>query len=128
MGKCLPRRPRTQGRAVSAARNGNPRGIAPIHFNPGMVWGPNRLQASNVTGRHVTYSLFGQGNLAHHGLDDRLAGIRFSTITTKTTRHLPHPPIQQTPAINTIANGDFSEEPEKLSLNLHGDLCMALRA
>jgi hypothetical protein len=26
-----------------------------------------------------------------------------------------------------IANGDFSEEPQKLSLNLHGDPCMALR-
>jgi hypothetical protein len=31
------------------------------------------------------------------------------------------------PAINAIANGDFSEEPQKLSLDLHGDPCMALR-
>jgi hypothetical protein len=31
------------------------------------------------------------------------------------------------PAINVIANGDFSEKPQKLSLNLHGDPCMALR-
>jgi hypothetical protein len=30
------------------------------------------------------------------------------------------------PAINVIANGDFSEEPQKLSLNLHGDPRMAL--
>jgi hypothetical protein len=25
------------------------------------------------------------------------------------------------PATNVIANGNFSEEPQKLSLNLHGD-------
>jgi hypothetical protein len=31
-----------------------------------------------------------------------------------------------TPAINVIADGDFSEEPEKLGLNLHGDPCMTL--
>jgi hypothetical protein len=31
------------------------------------------------------------------------------------------------PAINAVANGDFSEEAQKLSLNLHGDPCMALR-
>jgi hypothetical protein len=31
------------------------------------------------------------------------------------------------PAINVIANGDFSEEAQKFSLNLHGDPCMALR-
>jgi hypothetical protein len=31
------------------------------------------------------------------------------------------------PAINAIANGDFSEEPKKLSLNLHGDPYMALQ-
>jgi hypothetical protein len=30
------------------------------------------------------------------------------------------------PAINVIADGDFSEEPEKLGLNLHGDPCMTL--
>jgi hypothetical protein len=28
------------------------------------------------------------------------------------------------PTINVIANGDFSEEPQKLSLNLHGDPCI----
>jgi hypothetical protein len=46
-----------------------------------------------------------------------------STITTKTTRHLSQP----TPAINAVANGDSTEEPQKLSLNLHGDPCMTLR-
>jgi hypothetical protein len=30
------------------------------------------------------------------------------------------------PAINVIADGDLSEEPEKLGLNLHGDPCMTL--
>jgi hypothetical protein len=29
------------------------------------------------------------------------------------------------PAINAIANGEFSEKPQKVSLNLHGDPCMA---
>jgi hypothetical protein len=29
------------------------------------------------------------------------------------------------PAINVIANRDFSEEPQKLSLNLHGDPCIS---
>jgi hypothetical protein len=28
------------------------------------------------------------------------------------------------PAINPTANGDFSEEPQKLRLNLHGDPCI----
>jgi hypothetical protein len=31
------------------------------------------------------------------------------------------------PTINAITNGDFSEEPQKLGLNLHGDPSMALR-
>jgi hypothetical protein len=48
--------------------------------------------------------------------------------------HEQHPALVPTanpadaPSINQIANGDFSEEPQKLSLNLHGDPCMALGA
>ena len=60
-------------------------------------------------------------------LADRFAEMRFSTITTKSTRHL-YPPANpaDAPAINAIANRDFSEEPQKLGLNLHDDPCMAL--
>jgi hypothetical protein len=54
-------------------------------------------------------------------------GLGLSTITTKKTGRLSEPPIQHAPAINVIANRDFSEEAQKLSLNLHGDPCMALR-
>ena len=47
--------------------------------------------------------------------------------------HEQHPALVPTanpahaPTINVIANGDFSEEPQKPSLNLHGDPRMALR-
>jgi hypothetical protein len=38
--------------------------------------------------------------------------MRFSTITTKTTRHFVSPANpEDAPAINAIANGDFAEEP-----------------
>jgi hypothetical protein len=30
-----------------------------------------------------------------------------------------------TPTINVIASGDFSEEPQRLGLNLHGDPCIS---
>jgi hypothetical protein len=44
------------------------------------------------------------------------------------TRHFaPTVNPADAPAINAIANGDFSERPQKPSLNLQGDPCMALR-
>jgi hypothetical protein len=60
------------------------------------------------------------------GRHDRLAEMRFSTITTNSTRHLSNPQSSRR-AINVIANGNFSEKPQKLGLNLHGDSCMAAR-
>jgi hypothetical protein len=53
-------------------------------------------------------------------------GFRLSIIN-----HEQHPTFIPTanpadaPAINVIANRDFSEEPQKLGLNLHGDPCIS---
>jgi hypothetical protein len=65
----------------------------------------------------VTYNSLGVCLLA----TDRLAGRRLLTITTKRTRHLSQSSIQQTrQPSNVIANGNFSEELQKLGLDLHG--------
>ena len=52
------------------------------------------------------------------------------TLADLRSRQATHQFITLSCISNTVGgdlHGDFSEEPEKLSLNLHGDLCMALR-
>jgi hypothetical protein len=54
--------------------------------------------------------------------------MNFRPSTTNSTRHLSHSANPaNAPIIDAVANGDFSEEPQKLRLNLHGDPCTALR-
>ena len=88
----------------------------------GQVKGPDR-NASRVVAVRLDHSCAWEARGA-----DRIGpgGFGLSTITTNSPALVPPSNPTHAPAINVIADGDFSEEPEKLGLNLHGDPCMTL--
>jgi transposase len=58
-------------------------------------------------------------------LDDHDTGLGVARGHPWSPTVVPSANPADAPAFNVIANGDFSEEPQKLGLNLHGDPCMA---